>query len=94
MRVPRRVVRLLGPLLGTALLVVAIVVLRRELSHTTLRDVGHELRSLSHQVPTPALLGALLAYRVIYYLLPLMVAALFLGVREALRLVKTHDWLR
>jgi uncharacterized membrane protein YbhN (UPF0104 family) len=46
---------------------------------------------LSHQVPIPALLGALLAYRVIYYLLPLMVAALFLGVREALRLVKTHD---
>ena len=37
---------------------------------------------LSHRVPQEKLLGALLAYRAIYYLLPLIVASLFYVVTE------------
>jgi len=37
---------------------------------------------LSHQISSPTLFGALLAYRVIYYLLPLAIAILFLGGYE------------
>ncbi|MDL9999216.1 lysylphosphatidylglycerol synthase domain-containing protein [Variovorax sp. J22P240] len=46
---------------------------------------------LSHRVPQEKLLGALLAYRAIYYLLPLIVASLFYVVTElrAKRLRKT-----
>jgi hypothetical protein len=38
---------------------------------------------LSHQVPESRLLGALLGYRAIYYLVPLMVAAVLYLVMEA-----------
>jgi len=38
--------------------------------------------ALAPAVPKPALLGALLAYRTIYYLLPLATAALLLGAHE------------
>lgn len=38
--------------------------------------------ALSPGLPKPALVGALLAYRAIYYLLPLVVAALLLGLHE------------
>jgi len=38
--------------------------------------------ALAPGLPRPALLGALLAYRAIYYLLPLAVAALLLGLHE------------
>jgi uncharacterized membrane protein YbhN (UPF0104 family) len=37
---------------------------------------------LSHQVPQGPLLGALLAYRAVYYLLPLMVALVLYGITE------------
>lgn len=37
---------------------------------------------LSHQVPQPALLAGLVAYRVVYYLAPLGLAALVYGVME------------
>jgi phosphatidylglycerol lysyltransferase len=39
---------------------------------------------LSKDIPAAAILGALLAYRAIYYLIPLSVAAVMLGAREAL----------
>jgi uncharacterized membrane protein YbhN (UPF0104 family) len=38
---------------------------------------------LSHQMPTHALLAALVAYRVIYYLGPLVIATLLYLVTEA-----------
>ncbi|WP_321415059.1 bifunctional lysylphosphatidylglycerol flippase/synthetase MprF [uncultured Desulfobacter sp.] len=40
---------------------------------------------LSAQIPAPHILGALIAFRVIYYWIPLMIAALFLGGQELLR---------
>lgn len=40
------------------------------------------LLSLSPSVPGPAILGSLLAYRAIYYLLPLCVGAVLLGIHE------------
>ena len=40
---------------------------------------------LSPAIPAPSILGSLLAYRGIYYLLPLGVAAVLLGTHEALR---------
>ncbi len=42
------------------------------------------LLMLSPQVPAAALAAALLAYRAIYYLLPLMIAVLLLGIHESL----------
>jgi phosphatidylglycerol lysyltransferase len=39
---------------------------------------------LSRNLPAPALLGSLLVYRMIYYLIPLMIAAAMLGGREIL----------
>lgn len=42
---------------------------------------------LSHQMPQPALLAALVAYRVVYYLAPLGVAAVIYGVME----VRAHQ---
>ncbi len=43
------------------------------------------LLMLSVDIPAPDVLGALLAYRIVYYLLPLIVATLFLGGHEVLR---------
>jgi phosphatidylglycerol lysyltransferase len=39
---------------------------------------------LSHNLPAPALLGSLVVYRMIYYLTPLMIAAVMLGAHEIL----------
>jgi phosphatidylglycerol lysyltransferase len=41
--------------------------------------------SLSSRIPAPDILGALIAFRVIYYWTPLCIAALLLGVQEAVR---------
>jgi phosphatidylglycerol lysyltransferase len=41
--------------------------------------------SLSAQIPAPHILGALIAFRVIYYWIPLGIAALLLGGQELLR---------
>jgi phosphatidylglycerol lysyltransferase len=40
---------------------------------------------LSPQLPTPAIIGALVVYRAIYYLLPLGVAAILLALHELVR---------
>ena len=39
---------------------------------------------LSQNLPAPVLLGSLLVYRIIYYLIPLMIAAVMLGAHEML----------
>lgn len=41
--------------------------------------------SLSRQIPAPHILGALIAFRVIYYWMPLGIAAILLGGQELLR---------
>jgi uncharacterized membrane protein YbhN (UPF0104 family) len=46
------------------------------------------LTTLSRTIPAASVAGALVAYRVIYFLLPLVLAAGFLGVREILRLLR------
>jgi len=43
------------------------------------------LLALRHQVPQPVMLGALLIFRAVYYLLPLIVATALLAAHEALR---------
>jgi uncharacterized membrane protein YbhN (UPF0104 family) len=43
---------------------------------------------LGHQVPIPALLVALLAYRVIYFLSPLLLATVLLVINEIVRLTR------
>jgi uncharacterized membrane protein YbhN (UPF0104 family) len=43
------------------------------------------LATLTPALPTSGVFGALLAYRVIYYFVPLMVAALMLGTRQVAR---------
>jgi uncharacterized membrane protein YbhN (UPF0104 family) len=72
----------------------AIWVLRRELREVPLHDILRTLAAISSLrlalalALTVAVLGALLAYRVIYYLIPLAVAAILLGAHEVSRL--TH----
>ncbi len=48
---------------------------------------------LRHDLPTPELLGALLAYRLIYYLMPLGLAALALGTYELRHQKERMLWL-
>jgi uncharacterized membrane protein YbhN (UPF0104 family) len=45
------------------------------------------LASLSSTIPPAAVLGGLVAYRIIYFLLPLALAVLLLGIREIVRLL-------
>jgi uncharacterized membrane protein YbhN (UPF0104 family) len=45
------------------------------------------LASLSSTIPPAAVLGALVAYRIIYFLLPLALAAILLGTREIARVL-------
>jgi uncharacterized membrane protein YbhN (UPF0104 family) len=45
---------------------------------------------LKARIGVPALLGVLLAYRAIYFLIPLVLATLLLGASEVIRLTRGH----
>ncbi|HEY9726013.1 MAG TPA: hypothetical protein V6D50_06140, partial [Chroococcales cyanobacterium] len=47
---------------------------------------------LSSQIPAATVLGSLLAYRGIYYILPLAFATILLGVYEIKERLKTHSF--